>query len=85
MKLILFTAPWCGPCKTYKPLLRQTAADVGVELEEVNIEEDRARAGAAQVRAVPTTVLVDDNGNEVKRVVGAHTRTALEAFLSAPR
>ena len=79
--VVLFSAPWCGPCKTYKPALTAEAATKGLPLILVDVDQDRALAGQQGIRAVPTTILFRD-GVEVRRVSGAQTGAAMKAFMS---
>lgn len=43
----------------------------GIPVEKVNVDSAPATASAYNVRSVPTTILVDSQGEELKRVVGA--------------
>lgn len=79
--LVLFSAPWCHPCKSYKPALETEAKIRGLPITHVNIDEDRGAAAHWGVRAVPTTVLYR-NGIEVRRNSGAIAGAALKAFMS---
>jgi len=72
-KFIYFSAPWCGPCKTYGPIISQ----LQVSVEKINIDETKELAMQFNVRSVPTTILVKD-GVEVWRNVGITTLQTLQ-------
>lgn len=71
-KLTKFYADWCGPCKALTAslefLLKQNP---GVyELEQVNVDDEPARAQQNRVQALPTLIIMDELGLEVDRVIG---------------
>ena len=72
----LYTAPWCGPCKIFKPLLDRVAAELKVPVTVVDIDADPSAAAENGVRSVPTLV-VEKNGDEFHR----HSGTMHEAHL----
>lgn len=78
-KILKFSATWCAPCATLAATL--ATLDLGVLIEEIDIEENSELAAAYRVRGVPTLVLLDDNGNEVKRQTGALTAAQLKVFV----
>ena len=67
-KLIYFSAPWCGPCKLLGPTMDKS----GLSFQKINIDDDLELASKYGVRSVPTLLIADSNGNEVKRLVGNH-------------
>ena len=64
-----FTARWCGPCKTFKPIMTEIANE-GHSVEFIDIDQSQNLASKYNVRSVPT-VLVTENGQEISRLVGA--------------
>ena len=38
-KIIIFSAPWCGPCTMFKPVLEKISEDLQIPLYGVNIDE----------------------------------------------
>lgn len=81
MKLIRYTAAWCQPCQSLKSNLSQL--DLGeLEVEVVDVDElGREGLMKANVKGVPTLILQDDLGNELKRKTGAMTKEQLKLFL----
>ena len=72
-KFIYFTASWCGPCKTYGPIISQVNGTVS----KVDIEENRNLAMEYNVKSVPTTILLKE-GKEIWRNVGVTTLQTLQ-------
>ena len=68
-ELWYFSAPWCGPCKMFGPTMDGVASQ-GINVKKINIDYAADAITKYGVRSVPTTILVE-NGQEVKRFVGA--------------
>jgi thioredoxin 1 len=67
MKAVRMTASWCQPCKS----LARTLDLQGINIEAVDIDENREMAMKYNIRGVPTILILDDDGVEVERIVGA--------------
>lgn len=81
-KLMYFSAPWCGPCRMFGPVMERIQAS-GIPVEKVNVDNAPAVAAAYNVRSVPTTILVDAQGNELKKFVGVKSQAEVEAFYNS--
>ena len=68
MKLIKFSASWCLPCRNLESRLNKL--DLTIDLFSYDVEEAVELTEEWKVRNVPTTILLDDNGHEIKRWVG---------------
>lgn len=77
-ELLKFQAAWCGPCKSLSMVMKDE--DFGMPIKEIDIDEDTAMTVKYQIRGVPTLILLE-NGKEVKRSSGAKTLEALKAWL----
>jgi thioredoxin 1 len=73
MKYLYFSAPWCGPCKAFSPIMEQVAQEIPVQ--KVNVDDENSLATQYAVRSVPTIVLVDQNGTELSRHVGIQQKS----------
>lgn len=71
MKLGFFHAPWCGVCHEKAPVVREIAQEVGLPLDDWDIDEESGKEEAERrrVETVPTLALLD--GERVRfRIVG---------------
>ena len=63
-----FEADWCGPCRMLGPVMQKVNNTIPVQ--KINVDEQSEIAIQYNVRNIPTVVLLE-NGQEVKRLVGA--------------
>jgi thioredoxin 1 len=76
MRMIYYTASWCGPCRTFKPQALDEAASRGIKVHVVDVDVDHQMASYDNVMSVPTVLVVDvGNNDELDRVVGASLPT----------
>ena len=75
-QFIYFSAPWCGPCRMFGPVMDRVASS-GIPVQKVNVDENRELAMQYGVMSVPTTVLVE-NGQGVTRFVGAKSEAEVK-------
>ncbi len=76
--LVDFWASWCMPCKMMAPVLNEVAEEAGdkVTIAKLNVDEQKATAARFSVRSIPTMILFQ-NGKEVKRIVGVKSKDYL--------
>jgi thioredoxin 1 len=76
--LVDFWAVWCMPCKMMVPVLNELAEETNgkVIIAKVNVDEQKATAAKFSIRSIPTMILFQ-NGKEVKRIVGVKTKDYL--------
>lgn len=75
MKYLYFSAPWCGPCKMFGPVMEQISQEIPVE--KINVDENTELAMQYSVRSVPTVILVDNTGKEFTRNTGVQPKSYL--------
>ena len=70
-----FTAAWCGPCQRFKPIMQELVSE-GYQVATLDIDVHKDLAEQYNVRSVPT-VVIEENGNEVNRLIGATSKQVL--------
>ena len=64
-----FSATWCGPCKSFKPVMNEIVSE-GYSVQFIDIDQSPNTATQYNVMSVPT-VIIEENGVEVDRFVGS--------------
>jgi thioredoxin 1 len=83
LKVIKFSGEWCGPCKLLAPIFEQVKLEVsGVSFQDVDVDADSALAIKYNVRGVPT-IIIEKNGQEVKRLVGMQQKPVLTSTINS--
>ena len=77
-----FWAPWCGPCKSLKPILEKLAAEYGGKflLAKINSDDNQELAARYGVRGIPS-VKAFVGGEPVDEFSGALPEVEVRAFL----
>jgi thioredoxin 1 len=80
-ELYVFTRPGCGPCEKLKAAI-QAEPDLfnGFDVHMIDSSENPQIAGTWRVASVPTIIVVED-GKEVRRRVGFKGSSELRAWL----
>jgi thioredoxin 1 len=83
IKVTKFSAAWCGPCKVLTPIFDQVKSEVSdVSFQEVDVDTNSSLAIQYKVRGVPT-IVIEKDGQEVKRIVGGTTQAALTSTINS--
>jgi thiol:disulfide interchange protein len=83
-KVIKLGATWCGPCKVYAKTFKAVSdSDTfnDVEFKSLDVEADAEGVELAEkhgVRGVPTTLIIDKDGNLITSLVGNMNESALK-------
>jgi thioredoxin 1 len=80
MKVLKFYADWCGPCKALSTTIEKYYKG-DVPIENIDIDANNEMARQYNVRSVPLCVVVDENGNELRRKSGMMMIDDFENFL----
>jgi thioredoxin 1 len=78
-----FWAEWCGPCKMVAPVLDEIAGENQdkITVAKLDIDANQRTAQAYSVMSIPT-MIVFQNGQPVKQIVGARPKAALLSDLA---
>lgn len=74
-KLKYFSASWCGPCRTFKPIIQEIASE-GYDVEILDIDTYKTEAQLYGIRSVPVTIIEED-GKEIGRFVGTQPKSTI--------
>lgn len=64
IKILYFSAPWCGPCKAMKPAIDKFETGLDPEeavIERINIEDSPELTSQYKIQSVPTFIFVKDS------------------------
>lgn len=67
LRLIVFSAEWCGPCQRVKPILDRL--ERYVDVTRYDIDKDRAAVEYYNVRVVPTYIVGDCRTYSIRKVI----------------
>jgi len=84
-KLIKFYATWCGPCKIYAKTWDEVIPKYSDQIEISDIDIDTDTSGLVvqyKIKSVPTTVLIREDGSEVKKTGRLTAEELTELILS---
>lgn len=73
MKLLKFSAVWCGPCIAIAHSIDR--AKIDIEIENIDVDQNPEKQQEYGVRGIPTLILVEDDGTEIRRISGAAIST----------
>lgn len=79
MKILKFAASWCQPCKMLSKVLSEVNSPLPIQ--EIDIDDQMELAAQYGIRGVPTCILVDESGNEVRRKVGMMNENEFKEFV----
>ena len=83
VSVVQYSAAWCGPCKTLKPIMDRLALEYKDRADFFYGDIENAAintASAAGIRGVPT-VIIYKGKTEVDRKVGGVPEAAMKEFL----
>lgn len=75
-KIVNLHASWCAPCKAFEPTFNSVATGnefKNITFERFDIEDDEKGVEFVEkfnVRSVPTTLLLDENDNQIMKISG---------------
>jgi thioredoxin 1 len=74
-EILYFSAPWCGPCRNFKPIMESVSNSIPVRF--INVDENPQLAAQYNVRSVPMLVFLKD-GQEADKSIGVLTEAQVK-------
>ena len=79
LKVMYFSAPWCGPCKMFKPVFNEVVEKFDdIDVEQINVDENQDLSKEHAIRSIPAVVMLKDD-KEVFRNVGVMSKSELKS------
>jgi len=76
VKVLKFSAAWCGPCKALSPVFEQVKGEIsGVNYIDIDVDTNTAMAQAYSITSIPA-VIIEKDGNIVNKIMGANPKSA---------
>jgi len=83
--LVDWWAPWCGPCRAFKPIFEAVSDQhQDVTFAKINTDEQQELAGTFEIRSIPTVMLFRD-GVLLFAQPGMLSQPALEELVGKAR
>ena len=70
-----FSAKWCGPCRTFKPVMEEIASE-GYSVQFIDVDESNSLQEEYKVSSVPT-IVIEENSVVINRFIGVITKQQL--------
>lgn len=73
-QIILFSAPWCEPCKAFKPIFNEVSKEFPkIDFTVLDVSQEQGTAQRFKVMSVPTVIVIVD-GVTTARLSSPRTR-----------
>ncbi len=82
IKIIDFWAPWCPPCKTMDPTIKELKGEFKgkVEFVKYNVDKEQEIAQKYGIMSIPTFV-IEKGGKEIARTTGARSKEEFKRWV----
>ncbi|HOJ93744.1 MAG TPA: thioredoxin family protein, partial [Fervidobacterium nodosum] len=81
LKIMYFKNDKCGVCTAFLPKIQRISKDYELELEVVDVVQKPEVAGQNMVFTVPTILIIDSEGNEIKRFARSFSELEIREYL----
>ena len=70
VKVLKFSAAWCGPCKALSPVFEQIKGEISdVNYIDIDVDTNTAMAQAYSITSIPA-VIFEKDGQVVNKIIG---------------
>jgi len=76
-----FSTLTCGPCKMFKPVVQEVTSELGTTVQYIDASIAPDSVSKYGISAVPTILLVDDQGYVLNRHTGIMSKQQLKQFI----
>lgn len=70
---VLFSAPWCGPCKKVKKLLADYKDTDKVVFKIINVDDNEDLASLYEIETIPTIKVFKNSEKEIDTISDGNT------------
>lgn len=77
-----FSTPTCGPCKMFKPVVQEVTSELGMTVQYIDASTAADSVSKYGITAVPTIIVVDDQGYTLTKHTGVMSKPQLTQILS---
>ncbi|MEG2351342.1 MAG: thioredoxin family protein [Bacilli bacterium] len=82
MRIIKIGAVWCPSCLVMRSVWKKVLTEIKVDIEEYDYDVNYDVIEKYNVGIkLPVVIMLDDNNNEVKRIIGEKSKDELLMFL----
>ena len=82
MKIIKIGAVWCPGCLVMKKVWKNICNDYDLDITELDLDMDSYEANKYNPgKVLPIVLFLDDNGNELERLVGEQSEDTLRGVI----
>jgi len=82
MKIMKFSAKWCGPCRMFAPIFDEWTGTLNnIEVESLDVDKDFDKASEYHVRNIPMLIAVKDG--KVHRLQGLKKESELQEWFES--
>lgn len=81
MKLIKFSATWCGPCKMQHREFESHPIDCELKEVDIDSEEGKELVPKYEIRSIPTMILLNDKEEVMKTWHGVTKSSEINEFI----
>ena len=79
-------AEWCGPCRMISPIFDEMSENPDyngkIRFYKLNVDDNPKTASNFGVMSIPTILMLDSDGNEISRQIGAVPKEILSSFIT---